>query len=77
MAKLRQMLAFVVVLARAAPTAFACLPNPQMTQSEMACCKKMAGDWKWVLAASLLQDWIRTPHLRPIASPQSKIHSNF
>jgi hypothetical protein len=24
--------------------ALACLPNPQMTPSEMACCKKMAGD---------------------------------
>jgi hypothetical protein len=24
--------------------ALACLPNHQMTQSEMACCKKMAGD---------------------------------
>jgi hypothetical protein len=24
--------------------ALACLPNPQMTEAEMACCKKMAGD---------------------------------
>jgi hypothetical protein len=24
--------------------ALACLPNPQMTPSEMECCKKMAGD---------------------------------
>ena len=24
--------------------ALACLPNPQMTRSEMECCKKMAGD---------------------------------
>jgi hypothetical protein len=24
--------------------AFACLPNPRMTDAEMACCKKMVGD---------------------------------
>lgn len=27
-----------------ATPALACLPKPEMTQAEMACCKKMAGD---------------------------------
>jgi hypothetical protein len=38
------MFAFVVVLAWTAIPALACLPNATMTQAEMACCKKMAGD---------------------------------
>jgi hypothetical protein len=73
MGKLRQMLAFVVVLAWAAPTAFACLPNPQMTQSEMACCKKMAGDCRMGAEQHPCCKTVSTSP-SPAASPQSKIH---
>src|SRR5579864_2676511 len=44
MGKPRRMLPLVLILAWMAPAALACLPNPQMTQAEMACCKKMTGD---------------------------------
>jgi len=73
MGKLRHVLAFVVVLAWAAPAVFACLPNPQMTQSEMACCKKMAGDCRM---GSEHHPCCRTVSSSPspVASLQSKIH---
>jgi hypothetical protein len=38
------MFVFVLVFTWTAISALACLPNPSMTQAEMACCKKMAGD---------------------------------
>jgi hypothetical protein len=44
MAKCRSMLVFVLVLSWTAISALVCLPNATMTQAEMACCKKMAGD---------------------------------
>ena len=44
MAKCRSVFAFVLVFAWTAIPALACLPNATMTQAEMACCKKMAGD---------------------------------
>jgi hypothetical protein len=44
MAKCRFMFAFLLVFAWTAIPALACLPNPLMTQAEMACCKKMAGN---------------------------------
>lgn len=73
MGMLRRMLAFVLVLAWAAPTAFACLPNPQMTQSEMACCKKMAGDCRM---SAEQHPCCKTVSRSPsrVASVQSKIH---
>jgi hypothetical protein len=40
----RSMLVFVLVLAWTAIPALACLPNATMTQAEMSCCQKMAGD---------------------------------
>ena len=73
MGKLRQMLAFVLVLAWTAPTAFACLPNPRMTQSEMACCKKMAGDCRM---SGEQHPCCKTVSNSPsrVASLQSKVH---
>ena len=44
MAKCRSMFVFVIVFTWTAAPALACLPNASMTQAEMACCKKMAGD---------------------------------
>jgi hypothetical protein len=44
MAKCRSFFALILVFAWMAAPALACLPNPTMTQAEMACCKKMAGD---------------------------------
>jgi|ERR1700727_1868655 hypothetical protein len=44
MAKCRPFFALILVFAWMAAPALACLPNPTMTQAEMACCKKMAGD---------------------------------
>ena len=73
MGKLRQMLAFVLMLAWAAPTAFACLPNPQMTQSEMDCCKRMAGDCKMGVEQHPCCKIVSSSP-SPVASPQSTIH---
>jgi hypothetical protein len=44
MVKYRSMFALILVFAWTAIPALACLPNATMTQAEMACCKKMAGD---------------------------------
>lgn len=44
MAKCRSIFAFSLVLLWTAMPALACLPSQEMTQAEMACCKKMAGD---------------------------------
>jgi hypothetical protein len=44
MAKCRSMFVFVLVFTWTAVPALACLPSVAMTQAEMACCKKMAGD---------------------------------
>jgi hypothetical protein len=44
MTRYRSILAFCLVFLWTATPALACLPNPQMTQAEMACCKKMAGN---------------------------------
>ena len=73
MGKLRLMLSFVLVFAWAAPTAFACLPNPQMTQSEMACCKKMAGDCRMSTEQHPCCKTVSNSP-SPVASPQPKIH---
>ena len=73
MGKLRRMLAFMVVFACAAPTAFACLPNPQMTQAEMACCKKMAGDCRMGAEQHACCKTVSSSP-SPIAGLQSKIH---
>jgi hypothetical protein len=40
----RSIFAFGLVFLWTAMPALACLPNPQMTQAEMAFCKKMAGN---------------------------------
>jgi hypothetical protein len=43
--KLFQRIVVVALVAICIATpALACLPSPQMTQAEMACCKKMVGD---------------------------------
>ena len=73
MGKLRQVLAFLLVLAWAAPTAIACLPNPQMTKSEMACCKKMAGDCRMGAEQHPCCKSVSSSP-SPVASLQSKIH---
>ena len=44
MAKFRSILIVSVITLWTAMPALACLPKPAMTQAEMACCKKMAGD---------------------------------
>lgn len=44
MAKCRSMFVVVIVFTWTAVPALACLPNAAMTQAEMACCKKTAGD---------------------------------
>ena len=44
MAKCRSMFVLVLVFAWTAIPALACLPNATMTQAEIACCKRMAGD---------------------------------
>src|SRR4051812_2253877 len=44
MAKGRSMLIVSVITLWTAMPALACLPTPAMTQAEMACCRKMAGD---------------------------------
>jgi hypothetical protein len=40
----RAILSFVLVLVWTATPALACIPKSAMTQAEMECCKKMAGD---------------------------------
>jgi len=44
MVKCRAVLSFVLVLVWTAKPALACAPKSAMTQVEMECCKKMAGD---------------------------------
>jgi hypothetical protein len=44
MAKVRPLLVVSLVVLWTVAPALACLPNRQMTQAEMDCCKKMAGD---------------------------------
>jgi hypothetical protein len=44
MVKCRAILSFVLLLVWTAAPALACLPTSTMTQAEMECCKKMAGD---------------------------------
>jgi hypothetical protein len=44
MAKCRSIIVFVLVFTWTAVPALECLPKVTMTQAEMACCKKMAGD---------------------------------
>jgi hypothetical protein len=44
MARCRSMLVFLLLFSWTAIPALACFPNASMTQAEMACCKKMAGD---------------------------------
>lgn len=44
MADCRSMLVLALVFVWTATPALACMPNATMTQAEMACCKKMAGD---------------------------------
>src|SRR2546430_12746950 len=43
-AKYRSLVGFVLLVVWTAIPALACLPTQGMTQAEMACCKKMAGD---------------------------------
>lgn len=73
MGKSQRVLAFVLVLAWTAPTAFACLPSPQMTQAEMACCKKMAGDCRMGAGQHPCCKTVSSSP-SPVASLQSKIH---
>lgn len=73
MGKFRQIFAFVLVFAWTAPTVLACLPNPQMTQAEMACCKKMAGDCRMGVGQHpCCKTASSIPS--PLALLQSKIH---
>src|SRR3954447_1077807 len=44
MARCRSMFVILLLFSWTAVPVFACLPNATMTQAEMACCKKMAGD---------------------------------
>src|SRR5215470_15598059 len=44
MRRCRSIVVFALLAIWIATPALACLPNPQMTQAEMDCCKKMAGD---------------------------------
>ena len=44
MARCRSVVVLVLLALWLATPALTCLPNPQMTAAEMACCKKMAGD---------------------------------
>lgn len=44
MAKVRSIVVVSLLVLWTAAPALACLPNRQMTQAEMDCCKKMAGD---------------------------------
>src|SRR5271156_806617 len=44
MARCRSIIVLSLLALWLATPALACLPNTQMTASEMACCKKMAGD---------------------------------
>jgi hypothetical protein len=44
MAKCHSILVFGLLIVWTAMPVLACLPTTQMTPSEMACCKKMAGD---------------------------------
>jgi hypothetical protein len=44
MAKARPIVVLALLALWTAVPVLACLPTHQMTQSEMACCKKMAGD---------------------------------
>jgi hypothetical protein len=44
MARCRSIIVLSLLALWLATPALACLPNTQMTPSEMACCKKMAGD---------------------------------
>src|SRR5438477_6612780 len=40
----RSLIACALLVGLTGIPALACLPNPDMTQAEMACCKKMKGD---------------------------------
>jgi hypothetical protein len=44
MAKYRSLVGFALLVVWTAIPALACLPSQGMTQAEMDCCKKMAGD---------------------------------
>ena len=44
MARVRAIVVLCLLAVWTAAPLLACLPNHQVTQSEMACCKKMAGD---------------------------------
>lgn len=44
MSKLHHIIVLALVCLWSVSPALACLPSPQMTHSEMECCKKMAGD---------------------------------
>jgi hypothetical protein len=44
MARVRTMVVLFLLAAWITAPALACLPTAQMTQAEMACCKKMAGN---------------------------------
>src|SRR6267154_6411054 len=44
MAKVRPIAVFSLLFLWTIAPALACLPNSQMTEAEMACCKKMAGE---------------------------------
>jgi hypothetical protein len=44
MVKYRAVLSFILVVVWTAAPALACVPKSTMTQVEMECCKKMAGD---------------------------------
>jgi hypothetical protein len=77
MRKCRQLLAIVLILAWMAPSALACLPNPQMTQAEMACCKKMAGDCHMGAGQHpCCKTVTNAPSSIPSVQPKAQFHPN-
>lgn len=67
MARCRSVIVLGLLALWLAIPAFACLPNPQMTDAEMACCKKMVGDCHMGTA--------QHPCCKPIASAPQPIAS--
>jgi len=78
MACWRSILVLSLVTLWIATPALACLPNPQMTTAEMACCKKMAGDCHMGVGQHpCCKTVAKAP--QPVASLQSvpQIHPDF
>jgi hypothetical protein len=77
MAKVRPTVVLCLLALWAAVPALACLPTQQMTQAEMACCKKMVGDCQM---GSAQHPCCKTAHAvnAPVATvePISQFHSS-